>query len=295
MRAAKFTKNTATMNTLDDLNNINVSNTKDLMTDTLPDVIGRAFIYFIRLCLNTVQALAHTVETLTGYKIIQLPWIKFIFLAFIVFFFVKRDMKLELNLKGNEDLKEEFRSLRLTDDQEKRTNTVKASTASIFTDNPNSNPQAPISPTYLNELQVTTYMKRFKDVAKTEQEKYGVPASINMAQALIESRAGSSSLAKQNNNHFGIKCFSKRCKKGHCSNFSDDHHKDFFRKYGSAWQSWREHSKMLTSGRYKELTKSSDYRDWAKGLAALGYATDSNYEKKLVYIIEQYGLDKLDR
>ena len=113
--------------------------------------------------------------------------------------------------------------------------------------------------------------------------------------ALVESNAGRSRLSTNNNNHFGIKCFSKNCTKGHCSNFNDDHHKDFFRKYSSAWESWRAHSSMLANGRYSELKQyGKDYRAWAKGLKELGYATDKNYTTKLIRLIEKYRLDLLD-
>jgi flagellum-specific peptidoglycan hydrolase FlgJ len=113
---------------------------------------------------------------------------------------------------------------------------------------------------------------------------------------LVESRAGTSRLAKNNNNHFGIKCFSKRCAKGHCTNATDDHHKDFFRKYKSAWESWREHSQLLAGGHYSRLQKcGSDYRQWAYGLKSLGYATDKTYAEKLIGMIERYELYKYDR
>ncbi|GEM_PF-525187 len=143
--------------------------------------------------------------------------------------------------------------------------------------------------------QAKAYIRRFRKVARTEMQKFGIPASVKMAQALVESRAGSSRLARENNNHFGIKCFSKSCKKGHCSNFSDDHHKDFFRIYASAWESWRAHSLMLTQGRYRKLLAyGKDYRKWAKGLKDLGYATAPNYAQTLIQTIEQYELWRLD-
>ena len=139
------------------------------------------------------------------------------------------------------------------------------------------------------------YIRRFKEVAKTEMDKYGIPASVKMAQALIESQAGTSRLAKKNNNHFGIKCFSKSCKKGHCANFSDDHHKDFFRMYGSAWESWRSHSYLISKGKYKKLlSHGTDYKAWAKGLKELGYATDPRYDKKLINYVKRYDLQVLD-
>lgn len=141
-----------------------------------------------------------------------------------------------------------------------------------------------------------SYIRRFRKVARAEMEKFGIPASVKMAQALVESRAGTSRLARENHNHFGIKCFSKSCKKGHCSNFGDDHHKDFFRIYPTAWESWRAHSLMLTQGRYRKLLDyGTDYRKWAYGLKELGYATDPSYAETLIRTIEEYQLWRLDR
>lgn len=146
------------------------------------------------------------------------------------------------------------------------------------------------------DKKIKAYVRRFKDVAVAEKERYGIPASVKMAQAIVESNSGHSALARKNNNHFGVKCFSKTCKKGHCSNFGDDSHKDFFRKYGSAWESWRAHSNMIVSGRYKPLLKKgNDYKAWAKGLKKLGYATAKHYEQTLVGIIEKYHLHTLDK
>ncbi len=142
---------------------------------------------------------------------------------------------------------------------------------------------------------VKAYVRRFRKVAKVEMEKYGIPASVKMAQAIIESNAGRSSLARKNNNHFGVKCFSRTCTKGHCSNFGDDSHKDFFRKYGTAWESWRSHSIMIATGKYKSLLRyGNDYRKWAKGLKKLGYATAPHYDQTLIETIEKYRLYELD-
>lgn len=140
------------------------------------------------------------------------------------------------------------------------------------------------------------YIERFSEVAQTEMTKYGIPASIILAQGLLESQAGKSPLAKEANNHFGIKCFSKKCKKGHCKNFSDDHHKDFFRTYASAWESFRAHSLFLQKDRYKHLLEleKTDYKNWAKGLKKAGYATDPNYANKLIRLIENLELNKFD-
>ena len=158
------------------------------------------------------------------------------------------------------------------------------------------NEAAPVAARAMTRQMVEAYVERWKAVAIQEHRKYGIPASISLAQGLVESRAGDSKLARSNNNHFGIKCFSRRCGKGHCSNFTDDTHKDFFRKFKSPWESWRAHSQMLASGRYAKLKKHGrDYRQWAYGLKSVGYATDRTYAEKLIGIIERYDLHKYDR
>ena len=143
---------------------------------------------------------------------------------------------------------------------------------------------------------VYRYVKRYADISVAEMEKYGIPASITLAQGLLESDAGQSRLSKKNNNHFGIKCFSKKCGKGHCANFTDDTHKDFFRKYKNVWESYRAHSVFLQRNRYKHLKDlgSTDYKGWARGLKKAGYATDKKYADKLIKIIETLELHKYD-
>ena len=140
------------------------------------------------------------------------------------------------------------------------------------------------------------YIQRFSKTAQSEMEQFGIPASITLAQGLLESNAGQSKLAVQNNNHFGMKCFSKKCTKGHCSNFEDDHHKDFFRKYETTWESFRAHSNLLQGKRYKHLKNlgTRDYVSWATGLQKAGYATDKRYAKKLIRLIESFNLQQYD-
>lgn len=162
------------------------------------------------------------------------------------------------------------------------------------TGEPPNNP-APMRAAQMVKPDAERYIARFAKIARQEMQKYGIPASISLAQGLIESRYGTSKLAVQNNNHFGMKCFSKKCRDGHCSNFFDDHHKDFFRKYPNAWESWRAHSQMLAGGRYARLKKHGrNYRKWAYGLESLGYATDRSYAEKLIGVIERYNLHRFD-
>ncbi len=150
--------------------------------------------------------------------------------------------------------------------------------------------------TRLKREKQLAYVNRFKDVARSEMLKYGIPASITLAQGLIESNAGESRLSRENNNHFGMKCFSKSCGKGHCSNFTDDSHKDFFRKYNTCWESFRAHSVLLTGKRYRGLRKhGTNYKEWARGLKKAGYATDKRYAEKLIHIIEELDLHTYDK
>lgn len=155
---------------------------------------------------------------------------------------------------------------------------------------------APASPRTLKDEAVRKYVKTYAKIATQQMETYGIPASISIAQGIIESRCGESNLAQQNNNHFGIKCFKRNCKKNHCSNFTDDSHKDFFRKYNNPTESWKEHSLLLSSGRYRGLKElGNDYTRWAQGLQRYGYATHPQYAEMLIETIEKYGLDELDK
>ncbi len=146
------------------------------------------------------------------------------------------------------------------------------------------------------ELDQLAYVANYRQTALEQMKLHGIPASITLAQGLLESGIGKSTLALRNNNHFGIKCFSKSCKKGHCSNHSDDHHKDFFRIYDSPRQSYLAHGQLLMKDRYRPLfdLDPEDYRGWARGLSKAGYATDPKYADKLIRLIEDLQLHRLD-
>lgn len=140
------------------------------------------------------------------------------------------------------------------------------------------------------------YVERFAATAMQESKQFGMPASIKLAQGLLETDAGGSRLATESNNHFGIKCRSK-CRGCTCRNYADDDVYDMFRVFDSAWESYREHSKLLQIDRYGKLKKlgSKDYEAWAKGLKNAGYATDKNYDQKLIRIIEALDLHQFDK
>lgn len=139
------------------------------------------------------------------------------------------------------------------------------------------------------------YVAKYKEVAIAERDKYGIPAAITLAQGLLESNAGDSRLSVESNNHFGIKCRTK-CRGCTCRNYVDDDVYDMFRVFDSVWGSYREHSKLLQNKRYVWLKKYpiTDYKNWAHGLKKSGYATDKRYAPKLIKIIEELGLDKID-
>lgn len=140
------------------------------------------------------------------------------------------------------------------------------------------------------------YIAQYSTTAQEEAELYNIPAAITLAQGLLESNVGKSSLAVKENNHFGIKC-RKRCIGCRCANYTDDSRYDMFRIFESAWESFREHSKLLSSKRYKHLSKlpRTDYVNWAHGLQAAGYATDKKYATKLIAIIKALNLDRFDQ
>lgn len=139
------------------------------------------------------------------------------------------------------------------------------------------------------------YIKEYANLAIEHQKKYKIPASITLSQALLESGAGLSTLAKQSNNHFGIKCHSDW--KGGRSYHDDDLKGECFRKYKRVSDSYDDHSRFLSErSRYASLFKLNirDYKGWSRGLQKCGYATDRAYANKLIKIIEDYELYRYD-
>ncbi len=140
-----------------------------------------------------------------------------------------------------------------------------------------------------------TYINSYKAIAISEMNRSGIPASITLAQGLLESGNGNSSLAREANNHFGIKCNSEW--KGPTILRDDDQRNDCFRVYRTAQESFKDHSEFLKRKRYAflfELDK-NDYRGWAHGLSQAGYATNPRYPELLISLVERYQLDQYDR
>ena len=139
------------------------------------------------------------------------------------------------------------------------------------------------------------YISKYSDLAIEHQKKYKIPASITLSQGLLESGAGQSSLARQSNNHFGIKCHSDW--RGGRVYHDDDLRGECFRKYDQVEDSYTDHSKFIAfRPRYSVLfdLDLKDYKGWAKGLQQCGYATDRAYANKLIKVIEDYELYRFD-
>lgn len=138
------------------------------------------------------------------------------------------------------------------------------------------------------------YIERYKAIAIDEMNTYGIPASIKLAQALLESGNGNSMLARQANNHFGIKCTPEWL--GGKAYKDDDRIDDCFRVYDRPEDSFRDHSQFLLRNRYAALFEldKNDYKGWARGLKSAGYATNPKYADLLIGLIERYGLHQYD-
>ncbi|MGB5008509.1 MAG: glucosaminidase domain-containing protein, partial [Ferruginibacter sp.] len=142
-------------------------------------------------------------------------------------------------------------------------------------------------------VSVEEYIEQFKDIAISEMKRSGVPASITLAQGILESENGNSELVKRSNNHFGIKC--KSTWNGESVTHDDDATGECFRAYTNADESYRDHSDFLkVNKRYGSLfiLDPTDYAGWAKGLKKAGYATNPRYPDLLIKYIEQYNLQQ---
>ncbi len=139
------------------------------------------------------------------------------------------------------------------------------------------------------------YISKYKDLAIAEMHQYGIPASIKLAQGVLESGNGNSELARKARNHFGIKCHSSW--EGKKVYHDDDKEQECFRKYTTVAASYRDHSVFLQKVRYANLFELAitDYKGWAKGLKKTGYATNPKYPELLIKIIEDNQLQQFDK
>lgn len=162
-----------------------------------------------------------------------------------------------------------------------------------------SNPVAEViestSKTVVTADLINRYIFDYKEIAMTNMRMYGIPASIILAQGILESGAGNGDLALSANNHFGIKCYTDWT--GESVRHDDDSIQECFRKYKNPEESFKDHASILTKRkRYASLFNlpNGDYKAWAKGLRAAGYATDPKYPDKLISYIERFNLHQYD-
>lgn len=177
----------------------------------------------------------------------------------------------------------------------RKSKTSKTATAGHSTEIRTTETLESTSKTMVYSDQVKEYILTYDYIAKNNMKKHGIPASIILAQGILESGAGRGTLCVNANNHFGIKCHSDWT--GDKVYHDDDSEQECFRKYKLASESFEDHSLFLTTrGRYAALFKldKDDYKAWAKGLRAAGYATDPKYPEKLIGLIERFDLAKYD-
>jgi len=165
---------------------------------------------------------------------------------------------------------------------------------SINEDTPAEIPDKPELPKKVYASATEAYIANYSAIAMEEMRKYKIPASITLAQGILESGNGKGRLSIEANNHFGIKCHGWTGDKIY---HDDDRHQECFRKYDYPKTSFEDHSQFLTSrSRYSKLfdLRQDDYKGWAKGLRSAGYATDRKYPQKLISLIERYKLYQYD-
>jgi len=136
-----------------------------------------------------------------------------------------------------------------------------------------------------------SYVRRFAHVAVDEMKKYGIPASVTLAQAILHSSAGTNEPASMGHNHFNLEC--NPAWKGDKMDFNTG---KCYREYPSAWRSYRDHSLYITSGKFSHLKKlnRTDYKGWVSGLVKTGYSTEKGYEQYLLKAIKKYNLTRYD-
>ncbi len=225
----------------------------------LEDILQHLLMGLQRITIALKHRLSEVVSTIWGD--LQIPWFKLIVLGIIAYALLVKDMQFNIALQapagggigllpasGGEDGGSALNMAYQGD-------------------------LTPASVASLKEEKARAFIKRYAPVAVAEMKKYGIPASIKMGQALIESQAGQSRLALQSNNHFGIKCKAK-CRGCTCRNYADDGAFDMFRVFENPWESWREHSELLQIERYRGLKQ---------------------HAQKLIDVIEKYQLHQLDQ
>lgn len=198
----------------------------------------------------------------------RVSWFKLGLLGILIFILTKKDIQFSVNMKapfGNSSVAEAPAS---------DADSEEMSLAQSVSLKKGKKKKSTELAAELDEAQVSAYIERFKKLATIEMDKYGIPASIKLGQAILESQAGQHPETRHNNNHFGTP-------------FKNE-------VFGNAWESWRAHSELLFDEFRSLFENGYDYREWAKAIQRSEYTTDADYGDKLINIIEKYQLYQLD-
>ena len=213
----------------------------------------------------------------------QLPWFRVALILLFAYVFFKKDLQFNINIGAPPTILSEGGNNKSSEmSMQSFAQNTKITTA-----------KKQVSPTLISlpNEDVKAYINRFSKVALVEMEKFEIPASIKMGQALLASHAGKNSIALEINNHF-----TTNCQEGDdCQNFTIGNRSLNLKTYQSAWESWRDHSKLLSKAKYMHLRDyKNNYRKWAEGLVIAGYRSDHAYSEQLIRCIEKYELFRLD-
>ena len=229
--------------------------------------------------------ITHTFRWLMDYC--REHWFKLSLLTLILVFLYKKELSVNFKI-GSKEPKKEIKDNKITSTKNNVTDEIPLS---IFGSSGTFRRKTEEMPT-IDEAIKIAYMKRFAQVAVAERRKYGIPASIVLANALRQSYAGQRDYAMRSSNQFGLPCTAD------WAGASDQYGDDCLRHYESAWASFRDHSNVLNSGKFANLKQfgAQDYKAWAKGLQDNGYPSNSAHlADDLIQIIEHYKLYQLDK
>lgn len=226
---------------------------------TLEFILQKLWVGLQKLWVALRYQLHRVAPSLSGR--FRLPWFKLSLIVIALFFLAKKDIQFTINMKA--PLAGLTSSSSILGNQLGLVRTV--SQQATVSDLPQVDA--------LNEAQVRAYVGRFSKVAQAEMERFGLPASIKMAQGILESWAGDHPETMSSNNHFG-------------AHFSGQH-------FNSAWENWRAHTLFLRNQHPDLFTQPMTYQQWANALQKAGYSTDQHYAEKLLLVIDKYGLERV--
>ncbi len=222
-----------------------------------------------------------------GWAYCRAHWFKLSLLGLILVFLYKKELSVNFKI-GSKEPQKEVNNNKITITKNNATEDIPLS---IFGSGGTIRRKTEEMPT-IDDASKIAYLKRFAQVAVAEHKKFGIPASLILANAFRQSYAGQRDFATKSNNHFAIPCTDGWIGAG------DKYGDNCIRHYDNAWSSFRDHSTILVSGDFANLKQfgDKDYRNWAKGLQKYGYPTSSEHlAEDLIKIIETYRLDQLDK